>query len=165
MINHHQLLHEWKTKKEELIQKFNLNEDDRVLLDTLEGETNLVDFIRKLIKDYIEARGLQVGIKSSIDELSQRANRFARREDSLKMLIAYLCEEAGLSKNEFPEASVHTRNNPPKLVIKDQELVPLEFRKPGAPDLSKIRDALANGSIIEWAVMQDGGKAFIIRVK
>ena len=101
-----------------------LEEDDVLRLDMIEGETTALDMLDKLIGAEREAKGLQECVASEMDRLNKRMQRFADRQRLLRKYMMQLMEAANLRKVERPAATVSIANGRPKVVIIDESLIP-----------------------------------------
>lgn len=83
-----------------------LQDDEQLLLDTLEGETNLFEIVSALVRLKGETDVQCTGLTKWVDELSERKARFVRKSDAFKKLIQTLMDAAGVDKMTLDEATV-----------------------------------------------------------
>jgi len=106
-----------------------LEEDDVLRLDMVEGETNVTEMLDKLILSEREARAMEGAVVALLDSLVKRKQRFENRSKSLRKYIMQLMEAANLKKVERPAATVSIAAGRQKVVITDiSELDPAYIR-------------------------------------
>lgn len=129
--------------------------DDQLLLDMLEGETDLMEISRRILNAIEEEEGSRAVLTDQMDARKLRRDRCDARIKAHREAIAALMDAASLDKLPLPEATVTLRKNQPKRIVNDLERLPDEYctftRK---PDLAAIKEAgdipgttLDNGSI------------------
>ena len=159
---------EYRLTRERLLAHFpELEEDERALLDTLEGETSLQEQIIALMRSADNDRILGLGIKERMAELAARLSRMEERHDKKRELIASAMAAADLKKIEAPDWTLSLRRIPPSVVIQDEGAIPEQFKKSKtvvSVDKAAVKEALANGPV-EGAVMSNGGIGLSVRTK
>lgn len=143
-----------------------LADDEQLLLDTLEGETNLLDIASSLVRLKGETDVQSVGLKQWIGELSERKARVERKSDGLKKLIQSLMDAAGVEKLPLTEATVFKTKGRFKVDVKDVKVLPQGFytleRK---ADTAAIKTALENSEDVPGASLIQGPDSLTIRIK
>ena len=120
-----------------------LNDDEVLRADTIEGETDLHEFVSAMVRKIGATQAIAEGTAAYIEELRERKARMERREYALRTLIHQVMDTAGLPKIERPEATVSIRKGQPKVVIVEEGLIPTDFiRVKTEPDKTKIRAAM-----------------------
>lgn len=143
-----------------------LAEDEVLRADMLEAETKLNDFMRMVERKRQEAVQMVAGIKSGMDELGQRRQRFERRDEALRSLMFKLMQWANLPKMELPEATISIRAGVPKVVIVDEAELPKGMlRIVKEPDKLKIKAALQDGKNVKGAALSNAEPCLSIRIK
>jgi hypothetical protein len=133
-----------------------LEEDDVLRLDMIEGETNALELIDLLIAAEREALSHEEKIKILQERLAIRQARFANRRGAIRKYLMQLMEAAGLKKVERPAATVSIAAGRPKVVITDESLIYEDFiRFRREPDKDKIGKALKGGEIIPGATLSN----------
>lgn len=146
-----------------LMLRDQFEDDEQLLLDTLEGETDLFECARKLL-DGIEA---DEGDKSVLSEqIEARQARKARADARIKArreALGSLMEAAGVDKLPLPEATVSLRRVAPKPIVTDADALPDAFvtfvRK---PNLSAIKEA---ETLPPGCSLDNGGTSITVRRK
>jgi hypothetical protein len=136
--------------------------DEQSVTDTLEGlsgamevkATNVAMFARNLeatAQAIMEAETAMAARRKAIEA------RAARIRDYLKTSMEF----AGITKIECPYFSLAVRENPPRVVIESEGLIPAEFMHqpeppPPKPDKKAIADALKEGRTVLGAHLERG---------
>lgn len=149
-----------------LLEYPDLADDEVLRADMLEGETQLVEFLRRLERARREAEANAEATKSILQDLKARRYRFERREEALRGLALKLLFAAQAEKPVvFPEATYSMRNVPPSVVITDEDALPdaaCKFKR--EPDRTAIKDMLQIGPV-EGACMSNGSKSLTVRTR
>ena len=148
-----------------LLEQFpQLKDDQDLLADMLEGQTDFNEVIASLAKDIKMAKANAAGIKELTKELKERQARFEAKEEFCRSLILKLMEAAGVRKLTLPVATVNITNVSPSVVIVDESAIPDVFmRIKKEPNKTAIKAALETGQAISGAVMSNGSTTVSIR--
>lgn len=146
-----------------LMLRDQFEDDEQLLLDTLEGETDLFECARKLL-DGIEAdEGDKSVLAEQIEARQARKSRADARITARREALAALMEAGGLDKLPLPEATVSLRKVAPKPVVTDADALPDAFctfvRK---PNLSAIKGA---ETLPPGCALDNGGVSLTVRRK
>lgn len=138
--------------------------DPDLLLDSIEGETNLLECIDALIDEIDEAELLRAGIKARKQSLDERDGRLERRIKLYRGLIQQALEIAGRDKLERPSATPCLTKLPQKVIITEEPDIPVEFWKSEpALDRRALGEALKAGRLVPGATLSNGGIGLTIR--
>lgn len=149
-----------------LVNNPELNEDEILRADMIEGETEAFEFLRALEAKRREACTLAAGIASTRAELDARLARMERREQSIRALLFKIMSAADLRKAELPEATLSVRNGTPKVIITDESALPQSYlRTKIEPDKSLISAALKSGQHVTGAILSNAEDTISIRTK
>jgi hypothetical protein len=143
-------------------------EDDVLLLDMIEGETNLLEDIDAVLGRMAETRVMIAGLETVTADLDARKRRFEERLKFDKTLIEQALMIAEIDvKIERPMATLFMSARAPKTEITTESDIPAEFWKAGEPALDKkaLADALKAGRGIPGAVLSNAAPSLTIRVK
>ena len=110
--------------------------DPDFIRDTLEGETNLHEAISALVLSISEDDELEEGVKRAIDNLKVRKDRFKRRAEMKRALVATAMEIGEIAKIETPAGTVTAKSVPPKAIVTEESEIPTKFFETPAPVLS-----------------------------
>lgn len=142
-----------------------LADDPELLLNTIEGETSLLEMVDALALADSHDVALQSGIKDAIGSLESRQERVERRVATRRALIERVLAMLETKKLERPVATFTLRDLPPKVEIQDDADLPARFWKPGAPklDRSALKEALEAGEAVPGARLTNGSQSLTIR--
>lgn len=148
-----------------LLEQFpQLKDDQDLLADMLEGQTDFNEVIAALAKDIKLAKANVAGIKEVAKELKERQSRFEAKEEFCRSLIHKLMDAAGVKKLTLPVATVNITNVSPSVMILDESAIPDDFmRIKKEPNKTAIKAALETGQSIAGAVMSNGSTTVSIR--
>lgn len=144
--------------------------DPQTLLDTLEGETNLLEALAEVAESIAQDECFAEAIASRIKTLQERKSRLENSADTKRNLIIMAMEKAELKSVKQPNATISVRSTKPKLVVVDEALIPAKFFKPADPTLDRTAlktalEEMADGEEIPGAELSNGGISLTIRVK
>ena len=81
-------------------------DDQDTFLDTLDGETDAMDILGKLIQERTEAAAYEVAMKDLAATYSTRAKRMNARQNAISVTIGQLLDAMGETKVKHPMATV-----------------------------------------------------------
>lgn len=102
-------------------------DDEDLILDCLEAETELFEVVRILLEQNESDEGNKVALSEQMAARKERRDRCDARIEARRKLIAHLMRDAGLTKLPLPEATISLRDVKAKLAINDPSAVPHEF--------------------------------------
>lgn len=144
------------------------DDDERLKLDTLEGETDLFPLLARLLDRIEEEDGTVAALASQIDDRRVRKDRAAKRKDAYREAITGLMGAAELDKLTIPEATLSVRMTAAKLVVSDPAAVPDEYTiaKP-VPSMDAIKAAFApdNDNLPNWLRTEPARPSLTVRRK
>lgn len=141
--------------------------DPTLLLDTIEGETNLAEACAVVLEQTHEDEILIEGLDAKIKELQTRKGRMEKSIESRRGIILMAMDRAGLHTIRSPLGTMSIRDVKPKLVVTDEARIPARFWKPADPTLDRaaLKAALDANETISGAGLSNGGITLFIRVK
>jgi hypothetical protein len=113
-------------------------EDDELLADMIEGETDLFEIIDRLIARRAENMALAAGAAKHIETMCGRRERFESLAEQDRTLITQALVIAELPSVRRPVATLSLSARAARLVIDDEAAIPSSFWKVGDPRLDKI---------------------------
>lgn len=145
----------WRNEFERLAESGEL--DPQVIADTLESLDG--DLNEKAVTIAQFTRNLDAtadAVREAGKAMLARADRLARRAESIRNYMLYQLEFAQVSKIESPWFVIAVRKNPPTVVIDDEKALPAQFMvqpEPPAPrpDKAAIKDAIKAGEDVPGA--------------
>lgn len=115
-----------------------MDPDDALILDTVEGETNLFETIDAVLARMATDDALVRGCDAVISDLETRRERFKARIKSDRALIEQALMIAEIdTKVERPAGTLSLTKRAPVLVVETEAEIPAQYWKAGAPSLDK----------------------------
>lgn len=144
-----------------------LQEDDILRADMIEGQTDAFDLVRLLLRQIRWARAHCTGIAELIKEYKLTLDRAEMHEPRIKKALMTIMDTAGLKKlPPFPEGTVFIAAGRPKVIITDEAQLPLQYiRVKEEPDREAIGEALRGGTEVPGATLSNSEPAITIRTK
>jgi Siphovirus Gp157 len=141
-------------------------EDDELRALALESETNLREFLEKVVRRMLEARASIGGIGQYICELKVRQDRMDQRVESMRALMFKLMQAAELKKLELAPATLSIRAGQPKVTITDETALPPDcVRIRTEPDRIAIKEQLMRGERMAGAELSNSEPTLAVRIK
>lgn len=141
-----------------------LAEDDQLMADMLEGETDFRAVMSKLVAMDREANAMAEAVKAQMSQMAERKARWTRKSEAMRSLMHKLMDAATARKLTLPEATISVRNVPPAVQITDENAVPEDFAKYERKiDKTALKDVLKNGFDVPGASMSNGSETISIR--
>lgn len=139
--------------------------DPALILDTIEGETNLAEACCVVLEQTVEDEILIDGLAAKIAELQTRKGRMEKSVETRRGIILMAMDKAGLQTIRSPLGTMTARPTAPKATITDEALIPARFFKPQDPklDRAKLAEALKAGEQVPGASLSNGGLALSVR--
>lgn len=143
-----------------------LAEDDELRADVLEGETDLHDLVKRLLKIRIDAVAMAEAIKAIKQDNADRQARYERKAAGAAALLKSLLLAADVDKVTLPEATVSITKPRTTVEITDENALPqgfVEIRR--VPKKSEIKKALEAGEEIPGAALGLSEEGLMVRTK
>ncbi len=139
--------------------------DEKTLLDTLEGMTELHEMIAAVVRVRMDDLTLVTALKSRISGMQERLSRIEHRAETMKDVVVSVMDRSGIKKIAEADFTLTLRPTNPPLEITNEGLIPDEFWKRQSPRLDRIGliGALKNGSSVPGAVLGNGGLTISVR--
>jgi hypothetical protein len=136
--------------------------DERLLTDVLDGETDSLDVLRSIARSAIEQETLMQALNARINVMRQRRDRLEAHAEACRATVRDGLAELGLKKLEDPEFSIALRPAPAKVLVTDIDALPAVYRKVTVePRLSAIGKELRAGETVAGAELSNGGPAVL----
>lgn len=137
---------------------------EEAVFDTIEmieaGMDDKADSYAKILKSM---EGDVAQIDTEIKRLQERKQRINRRHDWMKQSLFDMMKATGRTKFKTALFSFSIQRNGGKKPIGLTDTVPEQWRKPGEPDMGKIREYLENGGELSFATLCEPGESLRIR--
>ena len=146
-------------------QALQAGESEAMILDMIEGSSNLHEALGALSAEVIEAEIQLEGLKVVLGQLGDRKARIAKTIETLKAIQLAAMDKAGVKTSKGPLATLSVRPTPPKVIVTNEAEIPAAYFKTPDPTLDKsaLGDALAAGETIPGAVLSNGGITLAFR--
>lgn len=139
-----------------------LNLDEQTFKDTLESFGG--DLEEKCKNTAFVVRNLEaavVQISSAVQEMNRRAEQLEKNAERVRQYLLDNMIFAGVKKLETPYFVLSVRENPPKVIVDDEKLIPSEYftdPPPPAPKLDKklVAQAIKDGHQVPGAHVERG---------
>lgn len=143
------------------------HDDPKLILDMIEGETDLAETCLVVLEETMEDETLLAGVEVTIKMLQERKSRLERSVETRRGIILMAMEKAGIPTIKGVLATLSVRPTPAKTIVKDEALIPARFFKPSDPKLDRtaLGDALKAGETVPGAELSNGGVSLSIRVR
>lgn len=114
-----------------------LEGDQQLIADTVEGETDLFEVIDGVLARIREAEIGVVGIKAIEKDLAERRKRFEDGQKRDRALLEQAMTIAGLTTIARPTATLSLSQRPPALVVVEESEIPADYWRTGDPVLDR----------------------------
>ncbi|SFI83733.1 siphovirus Gp157 family protein [Albimonas pacifica] len=140
-------------------------EDDQLVADMLEGETDFHEVAGVLLKAMFEADAQADANKALAQEYAARASVLSARSQHIKDKLASLMRATGLRKLPHALATVSVRAVAPSLIYDGEpSCLPEDLRREKIEaDKTAIKKALEAGRTVPGARLSNGGETISIR--
>jgi hypothetical protein len=142
-------------------------DDEALLVDSIEGETDALAAVDRILDQIGEAEQTQVVLQLRERELAERRARYDARAISLRSTLLGWMADVGIQKLERPEATVSlTKGRPGVIYTQDLSvdmLDPRFIKTTTAPDKSAIRKAVLEGEVVIGAELSNSPPSLVIR--
>jgi hypothetical protein len=138
--------------------------DETALRDLLDGETDVYDVLRRMVRFVLDAESLAAAAGDRAEKLSARKARFQKRAQIGRGAVMAMMDALGEQKLPDAEFTVTLRQGVPGVYITDETALPDAFVKvTRAPMKAEIGNALKAGEHIPGAELANGMPQLTIR--
>lgn len=161
MISMYQMEREWQEVFKLLLDP---EVPEEAVFDTLEMiEADMDTKADRYAMVLREMDGDVAAIEGEIKRLQDRKTFISNRQKALKQRLFETMKATGRTKFKTALFSFSIQKNGGAQPVKLLDEVPEAWRKPGTPDLAKIREALAEGKDLPFAALEERGESLRIR--
>lgn len=140
--------------------------DAETFWDTLDGETDVIDIVGKLLERRAEATTKADAVKAFVAELKEREARLRKRDTSIRVVLGNVLDASGQTKLEHALATVSRTKARENVEITDETAIPSQLCKiEKKPDRAAIKKQLDAGETVPGAALKLGAPGLTIRVK
>jgi len=138
--------------------------DDEFKQDLLEGSTDYLDIVDKLIVSLHITNSYILGLKDARARLDTREERLEHKSTMIRKLLKRMLDMADLRRVTTPSGTVSIGAKPQGVEIVDEGLIPEKFmRITKSPSKTLIGNALRAGEDVPGATLTNGGETLIVR--
>lgn len=143
-----------------------VGDDEDCFLDTLDGETDAMDVLGKLIQERQEIQANEAAVKELVKAYQSRAHRLNAKADAISQTIGHLLDAIGSKKVAHPLATVSRTKARQSVLVTNPEEIPTQLTKTKrSPDLAAIKEQLEAGEFVPGAEIKLGNPGVTVRVK
>jgi len=143
-----------------------ISQDEEAWLLTLESETELHEFLTRVVRRMLETKANIGGIGQYICELKVRQDRLDQRVEAMRSLMFKLMDAARLKKLELAPATLSIRGGQPRVIVTDETALPADcVRIKREPDKHLIASYLKAGQEVPGATLSNSEETLAVRVK
>lgn len=143
--------------------------DDELLADALEGETNLLEAVTAALDEIDEAEVLILGGKAKIEQIESRVAAEEKRVERLRAAIERAMVAAEQQTLRLPTGTLSIARRKPGVVIDNEADIPARFFvQPPAPPPKLDKKALAQAlaaEVVPGAHLDNGSISLTVRRK
>ena len=139
-------------------------DDDTLVLDTIEGQTNILELIALVDAAEAEDQANLEALDIFAKKLGARKDRIKKRIDMKRAILANALDMIGKKKFETPLGTISISPKPVIAIVTDEAEIPARFWKPQAPVLDKaaLNAAIKAHEKIPGATESNGG--IVVRI-
>ena len=138
-------------------------DDETLLADCIEAETDGLDIADMLIGRIAELDAMMAANKARVEAIRERNARLAHARDACRSTLGKLLEAMGTRKLERPEATVSVRHVPPSLIDGPVPSDPRFIRTKVEPDRKAILDAVKAGEHVPGWALNNGSETLAVK--
>lgn len=143
-----------------------VGDDEDCFLDTLDGETDAMDVLGKLIQERQEIQANEAAVKALAKTYQERAANLNAKADAISQTIGHLLDAIGSKKVAHPLATVSRTKARQSVLVTNPEEIPTQLTKTKrSPDLVAIKEQLEAGEFVPGAEIKLGNPGVTVRVK
>lgn len=141
-------------------------DDDQTVIDTVDGETDAIDVLRRTVALAIEAEAHAEACKALAASYVERRKVLEDRAERYRIAVANFLQEVGEKSVRLPEGTVSWRDAGPRLIGDIPSAADLPdncVRLIRTKHEPSIKAAIADGLVIPGLSLSNGGAALTIR--
>jgi len=141
-------------------------EDTQLTLNTIEGETDAMEWLDWTYERQMQEKALQDSIDERIRALRNRKSASQNREQSFKGMTEAVYNAIGEDKIKRPEYTVYKQAGRVSVQVTDESLIPDAYmRIKKSPDKKALQSALEGNTNLSGAELVKGDDYIVIRRK
>jgi hypothetical protein len=138
--------------------------DVQLMLDMIEGSTNLHEAVCVVAEEILEDEILLEGTKAMATALAERRSRIEKSIETRRGIILMAMDRASVPTIKSPTCTLSVRDIPPKVVVVNEAEIPATYFVAAEPKLDKraLGEALKSGAV-PGAELSNGGVGLTLR--
>lgn len=144
-------------------------DDEDLILDTLEGESEALEAVSRLLRWMNERGAIAASLKALEADYAARRKRHEEAVKTARGALAQFMDAIGVRKLERPEATISLTERGPSVIYPadlNAEALPEQFRRwTCEPDKAAIREAMLAGEAVLGLTLSNGETSLTVRVK
>jgi hypothetical protein len=138
--------------------------DEELLFHTVDGQTDIIDQLRAILRHAIEADIFADALGSHMKVLSKRKQRFEGRADACRITVRDALEVLGIKRVLAEDFTATLSAGHTAVVVTDPDKLPAYlFRISRSPNLTAIGDALKAGTEVPGATLNNAAPILTVR--
>ena len=142
-----------------------LDDSDEFVIDTLEALKGTLEVKATNVAKYIgNLYASATAIDNAMKQMTERKKALENKADRIKKYLHDNMVASGIHRIEAPEFVIKIVNNPPKVVLGDEDLIPTKFKEKVVTikiNKNEIKKALSNGKSVSGAKLQNSTRVEI----
>ena len=131
--------------------------DETILRDTLDGETDVYDLMRRLARFVLEAEAMEAAAKARATAIAGRQKRYAARAQAGRGALFGMMDALGEKTLTDPEFTASIKAGRASVFVTDESALPDDYvNVTRVPNKTAIADALKAGTDIPGAELGNG---------
>ena len=142
-----------------------LAEEEQLLLDTLEGQTDVMEQLAAVVRSAVDDAAMAEGTALQIARLQARKGRLEQRATSKRQVVLSVMADLDIKKLPAPDMTVTRKRTAAKVTIYDRDALPEQYRKQKEwePNKTALARDLKAGTTISGATL--GNRSETLQVK
>lgn len=143
-----------------------MTDDQETFLDTLDGQTDAIEVLRRVVIARQEAAAQEAATKDLAAQYVARAKRLGERQTKLTEFMGEILDAIGDKKIALDIATVSRSAGQQRVEIEDETQIPTQLmRVKSSPDAAAIKAQLKAGVDVPGARLVEGNKSVTVRIK
>ena len=141
-------------------------DDQDTFLDTLDGETDAMDILGKLVQERAECSIYEGAAKELAKMYAGRAKRLSVKQDAISITIGQLMDAMRQTKIQHPLATISRTKARWSVKIVNQDDIPSQLTTVTVkPDLVAIKKQMDQGETVPGCEVNPGQPSITVRIK
>jgi hypothetical protein len=153
----------------EHLKAMGFGDDDDLIMDTVEGESDVLDKVSRLLRWMALQEANAEALKAVEADFASRRGRYSERVQWARTALERFMTEVGMNKIERPEATLSVRDGKPSVIYSPDfsvENLPDDLVKTKKEaDKAAIKAKLDGGGEVPGATLSNGSRVLTVRVK